>query len=1095
MFHVPVRIAVFAAVLVLAGPALRAQKDAASISGMVRDASGAVVPNADITVKNLGTNSTVSTRTNAEGEYLATPLRPGEYSLAAAAKGFAPRVFERIVLDVDQRLRVDIDLAVGSAGQAITVADVPPPLNAEDMTVGQVIQNRQIQDMPLNGRNFQQLASLVPGAVPSYGARDTAQGGVSLSGTRSFDNSFLLDGVNNSTNTAEMPTRVNLAVSPNLDAIQEFKIQSSTYDAQYGNTVGGTINIVTKSGTNQLHGTAYDYLRNSALNANTWQNDRSGIPKGQRERNQFGGVLGGPVVVPGLYHGKDKTFFFADYEGVRDILPPGFQSVTVPDQNMRNGDFSEFLPGSAGNPTGAGFVLNAPYINNVLPPSLLDPVAKGLSALYPSPNVPGTLNYQTTVRNTFDSDNFGVRLDHRLSSKDALFGRFSENDLTQKSGTWSDILGPTNQNKTHGIVLVASDTHIFTPALINEIRFGYSQARPYRLPIAPNRDLYNEFGLTGVPSLPGMPTGLLRFNGEPGIQAVGRRSGYYNDKGVVKDYSDNLSWISGQHSMRAGVSIRPIRFSHFESQAPRGDFQFFDSNATDGEGNPLVVGFAQFLTGMPSRITFSTANDIIYRQWNTSYYFQDVFRVTKSLTFNLGLRYEYFTPINERHDNQANFDLDRGVFVLPHTRTYTLPASFQGIPLDTNGSPGLVKTDRNNWAPRVGFAYSIDTRTVLRGGYGIYYGFQEIGPWSYPSPGYNPPFNLVYSPPNQPLHSAFQLNPDSDPNAQFQIASLPAHLHTPRVQQWSLSVQRVLARDLIFETAYSGSAGHNLYALVYFNQAVPGTTFDDLASRWPYPYLQDTSQQSNNGAYSRYNALLAKLEKRFSGGLSFLISYTYSHTLDNASDANLGSAHAGDTFRDPRHLNWEYGNSDFDIRQRFVLSAVYDLPFGRGRRFGGGMSTAANTLIGGWQFDSIWSVQSGYWFTPFGVNDSCFCNDGNASSLRPDAVPGQNPNSGPRTVDQWFNLNAFNVDVPAGRHGNAGRNIILGPALDNLDIGLHKIFPIHESVRLQLRGEFFDVFNHPNFAAPVTDYSNNNVGKILSSLTAREIQLALKLVF
>jgi hypothetical protein len=1074
---------------------LQAQRDSASIVGTVRDPSGAIVPEVTITVRDLDKNTTLTTKSNAAGEYVAPALRPGNYRVAANAPGFAEAVFEPVTVTVDQRLQLDVSLAVAHPQEQVAVSAPPAALNTEDMTIGQVIGTRQVEDMPLNGRNFQQLASLVPGAVPSYGARDSGQGGVSLSGTRSFDNSFLLDGVNNTTNTAEMPTRVNVAVSPNLDSIQEFKIQSSTYDAQYGNTVGGTVNIVTKSGTNQLHGTAYDYLRNSALNANTWQNNAGGLPKGQRDRNQFGGVLGGPVVIPGLYNGKNRTFFFGDYEGVRDILPPGFINISVPDAKMRAGDFSAFLPGAVANPAASTFVLGAPYVNNVLPKSLADPVATGLAALYPEPNVPGTLNYQTTVRNTFDSDTYGVRIDHRFSDRDSIFGRYAVNHLNQQTGTWSELIGPTTQNLTDGWVATLSEVHIFSPAIVNEIRVGYSRARPYRLPNAPDRDLYSELGLTGVPPQPGMPTGYLRYNGLLSIQPIGRRSGYYNDMGIVKDLSDTLSWNVGRNSMRFGVSIRPIRFSHFESQAPRGDFQFFDPNATDSSGNSAVVGFAQFLTGMPSRITFSTANDIIYRQWNTSYFFQDVFRVTKAFTLNLGLRYEYYTPLTERHDNQANFDIDRGVFVLPGTRTYDLPASFAGIPTDTHGTEGLVQTDKNNWAPRVGFAYSIDPKTVVRGGFGVYYGFQEIGPWSYPSLGYNPPFNLVYSPPNQPLNSNFTLDPLNDPNAQFQIASLPAHLHTPRVMQWSFSLQRALAHDLTAEVAYSGSAGHNLYALVYFNQAYPGTTFDDLSSRLPYPYLQDTSQQTNNGGYSRYNALLAKLEKRFSSGLTFLASYTYGHALDNSSDANLGSAHAGDTFRDPRHLTWEYGNSDFDIRHRFVFSGIYDLPFGRGRKYGSQWNGLTNGVLGGWQLNGIWSVQTGYWFTPFGVNDSCYCQDGNANSLRPDAVAGQDPNSGPKTPQQWFNLNAFNVDVPDGRHGNAGRNTILGPGFNNLDLGVHKDFPITEAVRLQFRSEFFNLANHSNFSAPVTDYSNPNVGRILSTLSSREIQLALKVIF
>src|SRR5215471_17524303 len=351
--------------------ALQAQRDSAAIVGTVRDPSGAIVPQVSITVRDLDKNTALTTKSNEAGEYVATPLRPGSYNITANAPGFEQAVFEPVVVAVDQRLQLDITLAVGTTQAQISVSAPPPPLNTEDMTIGQVIGTLQVEDMPLNGRNFQQLAALVPGAIPSYGARDSGQGGVSLSGTRSFDNSFLLDGVNNSTNTAEMPTRVNLTVSPNLDAIQEFKIQSSSYDAQYGGTVAGTVNIVTKSGTNQLHGTLYDYWRNSDLNANSWENNRQGIARGFRNRNQFGGVVGGPVLIPGAYDGRNKTFFFVDYEGVRDIMPPGLLNITVPDAKMRVGDFSEFLPGSTSNPSGSTFVLGAPYVNNVLPPSLL----------------------------------------------------------------------------------------------------------------------------------------------------------------------------------------------------------------------------------------------------------------------------------------------------------------------------------------------------------------------------------------------------------------------------------------------------------------------------------------------------------------------------------------------------------------------------------------------------------------------------------------------------------------------------------------------------------------------------------------------------
>ncbi len=1093
---------------------VKAQRDTASVTGSVRDSSGAVVPGATIVATHLATGGTLKALADSSGNYVIGPLRVGAYRMQAEAGGMAPQVFESVVVEVDQHLRVDFSLRPGSVREQITVAAAPPTLEVQSATVGEVITARQMEDMPLVGRNFQGLSALVPGAIPSSAhSRDSgidhnSAGGVSLSGTRSFDNAFLIDGVDNSTNAAEMVTNVNLTASPNLDAVQEFKIQSSTFDAQYGRTVGGVINVVTKSGTNQFHGTAYDYLRNSALNANSWQNNTFGVAKGVRTRNQFGGVVGGPVIAPG-YNGRDKTFFFFDYEGVRDLLPPSPVSVTVPDDKMRGGDFSELLPGSANNPCGSSpactFTLGAPYVNNVLPAGSLDSFANGLATLYPEPTVAGTLLYTKTVRNRFDENRLGIRIDHRFSERDTTFGRYTRDYQVQHNQTWSDLLAPGQNVFTQGQVFLLAWTHIFRPNLVNDARFGFDQAHPYRLTNAPNTDLYAQLHLSGIPAVPGMPTGLFEFHGNPGFQNIGNRTGFYQDYGIVRDYVDSLTWVKGRHSLHFGAELRPTRTTHYESQAPRGDFKFTDTNATDGTGNPTTVGFAQFLTGAPSAVQFSTVNDIIYRQINFAGYVQDNFRVSSKLTFNLGMRYEYYTPYNEEHNRQATFDVDRGTMVYPKAFTGSLPVAMAGIPVDRNGTSGLVSTDKNSWGPRLGFAYSLNPRTVVRGGYGVYYEFQEIGPWSFPSPGYNPPFNVVWFPVNSAtglpntFSQGYSLDFINDPSVSFQIAAIPAHFHTPRVQQWNVALEREIASNTLLSFDYSGSAGHNLYTLTYFDQAVPGDGSTSIQARQRFPFLSDGSQMTSNGGFSKYNAFLAKLEKRYSNGLSFLASYTWGHSLDNASDANLGSQHAGDTFREPQHLDWEYGNSDFDVRHRFVFSGIYDLPFGRGRTYGSQWTPVEDALIGGWQASAIWSAQTGYWYTPFTGNDTCNCNDGNAESLRPDAVPGQNPNSGPRTPGEWFNANAFNVNPPNGRSGNTGRNVILGPGFDNLDFGLHKDFRLSESKRFEFRAEFFDLLNHPNWDLQKKNLHFDNSAEVFNhiqaSLTTREIQLALKFVF
>ncbi|PYV24576.1 MAG: hypothetical protein DMG24_11085 [Acidobacteria bacterium] len=862
---------VTAVMTVLACPRAWAQRDTSSILGTVRDSSGGVLPDASVTATNVATGIFTKAKTDSSGDYVVTPLRVGTYTLKAAANGMASQVFAGVILDLDQHLRVDFSLQAGSLQQQVTVTGAPPMLEVQSATVGQVIGGRQMENLPLVGRNFQGLAALVPGAVPSSahsrdsGVDHNSAGGVSLSGTRSFDNAFLLDGVDNSTNAAEMVTNVNLTASPNLDAIQEFKIQSSTFDAQYGRTVGGVINIVTKSGTNQFHGTAYDYLRNSALNANSWQNNQLGNPKGVRIRNQFGGVIGGPVLLP-HYNGKDKTFFFADFERIRDLLPPGPTIVAVPDDKMRAGDFSEFLPGSTSNPCGNSgsctFTLGAPYVNNVLSAGSANSFATELAALYPEPNVPGTLLYAKTVRNSFDENRVGARLDHHFSERDTLFGRYSYDFQVQHTKSWSDLLAPGRDVLTHGQVLALGETHVFRPNLINEARFGFDRAHPYRLTNAPSQDLYAQLGLSDIPNVPGMPTGLFEFHGNPGIQNIGNRTGFYQDYGIVRDYVDNVTWVKGRHTFHMGGELRPTRTTHYESQAPRGDFKFQDANAVDSGGNPTTVGFAQFLTGAPTAVQFSTVNDIIYRQVNFAGYVQDNIRTSNKLSLNLGMRYEYYTPYNEKHDHQANFDVDRGTMVYPKAFTGPLPVAMAGIPADRSGTSGLVSTDKNNWGPRLGFAYSLDRQTVIRGGYGLYYEFQEIGPWSFPSPGYNPPFNVVWFPtdpttgrPNV-LSQGYNLDFTNDPSVQFQIAAIPAHMHTPRVQQWNLAVEREIARNTLLSFDYTGSAGHNLYTLIYFDQALPGDGSTSIEARQQFPFLSDGSQETSNNGFSHYHAFL-----------------------------------------------------------------------------------------------------------------------------------------------------------------------------------------------------------------------------------------------
>ena len=569
---------------------VHAQTNTATLSGTVVNEKDAVIPGVSVTVVHEATGFFRRLTSNELGYFTAPLLPPGSYRVRLESPGFAAAEVRNVVLEVNDRRVLKISLKVATVNESVTVYADSVALQ-ESSSVGTTMSTHAVENLPLNGRNFQGLSALVPGAIPANGTRDANPGGVSVSGTRSFDNSFLLDGVDASPNAVEAITRINVAVTPNLDAIQEFKIQSSSYDAQFGHTVGGIINIISKSGSNQFHGTLYDYFRNAALNANTWQNDVNGIPKGKRVRNQFGGVVGGPIRIPGLYNGHDRSFFFFDYEETRDVLPPTLANIVVPDAQMRVGDFSEFL---------GQFTLAAPYVNNVLPQQNLDPFAAKITALFPEPTQAGTLNYQQLLPNMYRDRKVGARIDHRFSMHDSIYGRYTYDNVSQQGSTWSDLLSPATLQTTVGHTAGITEVHTFGPNLINEARFGYTHSNPARSYDAPNRDLYAEFGLSGIAPAPASPTGQFQFGGFPAIQNIGHGASVI-DFGIVSAYSDTLTWSRGRHQLKAGGEIRPVHMSDYEPQAARGQFQFANENAVDGTGQPLRWASRNSLPGFRAK--------------------------------------------------------------------------------------------------------------------------------------------------------------------------------------------------------------------------------------------------------------------------------------------------------------------------------------------------------------------------------------------------------------------------------------------------------------------------------------------------------------
>jgi hypothetical protein len=1184
-----------------------AQKDAGAIVGTVRDESGAVVSGASVTVTDTDRGTKIALTTNAEGEYTASPLRIGRYTVSAEKPGFRKAVAGPVEVNIQDRVGVDIKLLAGAVSEVVTVTGQAPQLETETSELGQLVDRRRINTLPLNGRNYAQLALLGAGVVPSEpGSRVETTSGFSSNGARSLQNNFLLDGIDNNANLGDVLNGAAFVVQPSVDAIAEFKVETNSYSAEFGRGNGAIMNAVIKSGTNQFHGDVFEFFRNEKLDANNFFDIFGRVPYKQ---NQFGFTLGGPIV-------KNKTFFFGDYEGtrIRQALP---QLVTVPTTAEASGDFSALLGSQvfdpatnvavndcsgnptfygeifdtrqtgtlASNPSGACGVSASPIVSgvptNVIGPWTGDPtlqldstatnlIANG-NLPPPTPNLPSNLafggNYFSEPKRKETDDRFDIRIDQTFSQKDNFFARFSfgnsNNFLPSPFQTVLDGGGfqdGYSQNNSRG--LAASEIHAFRPELINEFRFGFNHLNSHRFGLNSGVNLSQQYNFQGVPfgpNLGGLPS-IGFSNGDQTIgtaqflPAVEKQNSYV--------FGDNLTWTRGRHAFKFGAELRFEQFTLLEPAAARG-FWNFGNDFTDNPGTAsLGTGgdaFASFLLGVPDSGGITSVNNIDYRRQIYAIYALDDFKITPRLTLNLGLRYELFTTIKEANDNQGTFDFATETIIVPRgqTKTWTPGQTLAPeLPIVANGTRGLINPDRHNFAPRIGFAYQVANKLVLRGGYGIFYGGQESGPFSNPSPGYNPPFfssqsfNQSCSAPTpacftsplgngnanfanyNALSAAFAGALD-DPNTPS-LYSIDPHLSTPYTQQWHLGIEYQLPAQSVFQLSYAGSRGSNLYGFYNGNQAVPNAdpnaptaprrpahntlpsqsgpcdlnppTYSDAANC--NPALDTLIDVLRSNTRSNYNSLQARLEKRFTHGLQFEAAYTYSHALDDASSASLGSANNGD-FRLQTDPNLEYGNSDFDIRHRFVLSYEYDLPFGRGRRLGTGASGAVNQIIGNWQLAGLFSAATGNWYTISDIVSHTNSDCGGTvafNCVRPNVLPGTNPNGHPCVAGTLFNTCAFDdASVQPGSSGNAGRNIVLGPGYKVWDTSLIKQFPIREQMHFEFRAEFFNILNHVNylfqqFGAISVDPTALELGQTAfgfpqAARNPRQIQLALKFYF
>jgi hypothetical protein len=1183
--HPPLFVVLFLFLLAnLAKPAW-AQKDTGSIIGTVKDPSGALIANAKVTITDVEHGQTFTTTTDTQGEFVASPLRVGRYTVTVQQTGFKRAVSSPVDLDVQQRVAVNVVLQVGQITESVAVSGAAPLLETETSELGQVIDSQRVANLPLNGRNFAQLALLTAGTAPSEpGARDEQNYGFSASGARSLQNNFLLDGIDNNSNLTDLLNETNYVIQPPVDALAEFKVETNAYSAEFGRGNGAIVNAVIKSGTNDVHGSAWGFLRNNALDARNYF-DPVGKGAPPYEQYQFGGTFGGPVYIPHVYDGRNRTFFFVDYEGLR-IHQAGTQTLFLPDVAERAGNFSELLNlsspvtySSGGNAldcngnltypgeifdtrmtqTGpspvsglCGFPLDGHTTGtptNLIPKGKIDPLAARLAALLPPLNANGSqgYNYIANPVETTHRANVDVRIDHKFSDKDNSFYRFSfenqprlipspfQGTLLDGGGFFSGI----EDNSYRSVAL--SESHLFRSSLVNEFRLGYNRINSHRYQLNFNTDVSAQLGFPGVPFTPingGLPQ--LTF-GDGSAPTLGSPT-FLPSVEIQNTYvlSDNLTWVKGTHTLKFGTEIRREEFTIFQPADSRGS-EGFGPGLTDNPANPGASGsgsgFASFLVGLADGGSIVNLHNVDYFRPLYSFYAQDDWRMTPRLTLNLGLRYELFTTVKERHDEQGTFDLQdpsRPTIIVPKGQTMQLtPTLASMITVSPTGSRGLIPVAAHNFAPRIGFAFQLTPGTVLRGGYGIFYGGQENGPYSNPSPGFNPPFFITqsFSQPcsapsaNPALNAAgndcavpglsnapggipgsagisvgFPASALVDPNTPT-LFSVDPKLITPYLQQWHFGLERELGKDMVLQVTYAGSKGDRLFTFYNGNQADPSSDpTAPFAPRRPIPLINTAINLFRSDGWSKYNSLQTRLERRFTHGFSLLLTYTYSHAEDDASNANLGSQN-NDGFRWFKHPELERGNASFDVRHRFNASYIYELPVGKGKALLGGASGALQQVVGGWQLAGITTISSGNWFTPTDANGNFANSDGFEGQL-PDVIadPNHSRHCKPGT---FFNTCAF-VNPPFGSFGDAGRNSVRGPGFQIWDFSVFKNFRVSERTRLEFRTEFFNLPNHTNFLLSKSgpQQSNNSTvlgssqyGTLTAARTPRQIQFALKLSF
>jgi hypothetical protein len=1082
-----------------------AQSVSGTILGTVTDQSGSVIPNAKVTAVNEGTGLSRSVQTDTSGEYTLPSLPTGRYTIMTEMTGFKALALSNIELGVDQRARIDLKLEVGAMTESVSVEAVSPLLQTSSSELGTTVTAGQIEALPLNGRNFVNLTRTLPGVLRGIPGSNIdgagslawrASASFSANGQRARDNNFMLDGVDN--NETWLQTVV---IFPSVDALDEFKLQTSTYSAEFGRSLGGVVNLQIKSGTNNLHGSVFEFHRDDAFDANNFFNNRANRAKPQFSQNQFGGTLGGPLF-------KDKTFFFGDYQGHRELQGQTFLS-TVPSAAMRGGNFSELTRTIYDAQTGL------PFPGNIIPDNRIDPVARAiLSQLYPEPNTAGTRqsssgqtisNYLINPIKERQDNQFDIKVDHNLTSTNRFFTRYSYEKThrlqpaTLPHGDAGATFGAGDGN-IKAQSLAFNDTQTLGTNWLNEFRFGWSSIKFFMTSIDYGTSPAAAVGIPGVNFSP-VTSAMTQLT----FQNI-RNLGANSNQPLITNQNDfqlfdNVTRTAGRHTVKAGGSLTLRSREILNADNIVGQFQFNNNQTSNcaGQAAGCVInsstGFdvASFLLGLTSQkirnlsgITES-GEVLTYTEKRPEFalYLQDDWRPTTKLTVNLGVRWDVYPPWVEVDDRQSNFDTTTGQFVI---------ASDDAQMAGGHVGRYLQTYSKRDIGPRFGFAYDIDGtgKTLVRGGFGVFWNYSPGGTSS--SKAQNQPFlqstALTPTPSsygtNLPLATGLDLptgvNPNASPAGNTRSAFDP-NFRDAFARQWNVNVQRGLGTKYMVEAAYVGSQGRQMVLKIDVNQAKPVVGVTDANVNRPFikidPLLRSVSQAQSIGEVD-YNGLLLKFQRRFADNFSFLNSYTFGKSMDFASDNESGITNSYD-------LQYNRGPSDYDVRHTFSSSWVYELPL------------AKDKLYGGWQLSGILYLRGGLPLTITQTQGVQSTGTGN----RPNRVCNGNlPNP---TIDKWYDTSCFvrTSDI-TGTYGDSGRGIIRGPGSFNIDASLIKNTKI-AGVSTEFRLEAFNVLNHPQFANPNTTFDNAAGGTITAMLsspscslcgtTERQVQLGVKVRF